>query len=106
MASMPNREDRDRERMHALLRAAEVPAPDALHRRIADVVAEAPRPRAFALPRLSRPLPALAGALAAAVLAVVLALSLGGSAQHPTALGAVRFALARATAPAGTAITA
>ena len=102
----------DEQRLGELLRAVEAPAPDALHARVAELVAAAPAHRRLRAPRPRRRLGfALATGLAAAV-AIVLAVTVGGSSPAPTAVRAAQLALARpqSSAPAtltaaGTAIT-
>lgn len=112
MGSIPEQPDRDlvaadEQRIGALLRAVEAPAPAALHRRIAELGAarRAPRTRWPFLIGARAPAFALAGAFAAAV-AVVAVLALGSGTTPPTALRASLVALARPTAPAPRALVA
>jgi hypothetical protein len=104
MGSMPEKPDRDvaaadEQRIGALLRAVESPAPAALHQRIAELGAgrQAPRARWPFLLGARAPAFAFAGAFAAAV-AVVAVLALGSGTTPPTALRASLVALARPTA--------
>jgi hypothetical protein len=95
MSYVPNQPDQDRaaadeQRMDALLRAVEAPAPAALQARISALAAE-PRRERFTLAL------ALSGSLAAA--AVVIALALSGGSAAPTALRVSQIALERASGP-------
>jgi hypothetical protein len=113
MGSMPEHPDRgradaDEQRIGALLRAVEAPAPTALHQRIAAITAghvassTAGRRRRV---RARAPSFAFAGAFAAAVaLAIVLVAGTGSAA--PTALAASRLALEPPTARAPAALVA
>lgn len=103
MSEHPDRErvDADEQRIAALLRAVEAPAPAALHQRIAALNAASRtrrrRPRA--------PVLGFATAFAAAVaLTIVLVTGTGGAA--PSALAASRLALERPTGPAPAALVA
>ena len=107
MGSMSEDPDRERvaadeQRIAALLRAVEAPAPALLHQRIAALNAGSRARRR--LPRA--PALGFAGAFAAAAaaLAIVLVTSTGGAA--PSALSASRLALARPTGAAPAALVA
>jgi hypothetical protein len=104
MGSMPEQPDRDlvaadEQRIGALLRAVEAPAPAALHQRIAELGAarQAPRTRWPFLIGTRAPAFAFAGAFAAAV-AVVAVVALDSGTTPPTALRASLVALAKPTA--------
>src|SRR4051794_25562978 len=87
----------DEQRIGALLRAVEAPAPAALHSQIAARNAEVVQrpPRQWRMPAFAL---GLAGAAAAAVVALVLALS--ATTTPPTVLRVAKVAL---TSPAGSA---
>ena len=98
MTSMPEQPDLDRaladqERMRALLRAVEAPAPAALHQRIAELAA----PRPVRRRRRYRPALALAGGFA---LGIVLVFAFGGASEPPSAVRISTVALERPTGPA------
>ena len=104
MGSMPEQPDRDlvaadEQRIGALLRAVEAPAPAALHQRIAELGAarQASRTRWPFLTGARAPAFAFAGVFAAAV-AVVAVVALSGGTTPPTALRASLVALAKPTA--------
>jgi len=88
----PDRASADQERILALLRAVEAPAPAALHRRIAELAPARPVRRR----RGRRPALALAGGFA---LGIVLVLAFGGASEPPTAVRISTVALERPTAP-------
>ena len=97
MSEYPDREGvaADEQRIAALLRAVEAPAPAVLHQRIAALNAGSRarwrRPRAPAL--------GFAGAFAAAAAALAIVLVAGAGSAAPSALAASRLALAQPTAP-------
>jgi hypothetical protein len=98
MTYMPEPPDRDRasadqERMMALLRAVEAPAPAALRQRIAELAA----PRPVRRRRRRRPALALAGGFA---IGIALLLAFGGGTEPPTVVRISTVALERATGPA------
>jgi hypothetical protein len=109
MSSMSEHPERDRvaadeQRIGALLRAVEAPAPAALQQRIAELAAGRRR-RLPAVRGLRAPSLAFAGAFAAAIAAVVVLLT-SGSTAPPTALRASQVALAAPTGPAPTSLIA
>jgi hypothetical protein len=110
MSEHPDRDraEADEQRIVALLRAVEAPAPPALHQRIEALTASR-RPRATGgrarRRRLRIPSFALAGAFAAAV-ALAIVLATGPGTSPPTALAASRLALAHPTGPAPRALVA
>ena len=107
MGSMSEQPDRERvaadeQRIAALLRAVETPAPAVLHERIAALNAASRarrrRPRA--------PVLGFASAFAAAAVALIIVLATGTGSAAPSALAASRLALERATGPAPAALVA
>ena len=97
----PDRVSADEQRLRALLRAVEAPAPGPLRARIADLNAELPARR-----RRRQPALAFGGAFAtAAAAAVALVLLLGGGGA-PTAVRAAQLALAKPSAAAPARLTA
>jgi hypothetical protein len=104
MSEHPDRERvaADEQRIVALLRAVEAPAPAALHQRIAALNA-ASRPRRR---RPRAPVFGFAGAFAAAAVALTIVLVTGTGGAAPSALAASRLALERPTGPAPAALVA
>src|ERR1700690_3408067 len=88
-----DRASADEERIMALLRAVEAPAPPALHQRIVELAA----PRPVLRRRRRRPALALAGGFA---IGIALVLAFGGGTEPPTVVRISTVALERATAPA------
>jgi len=92
----------EQERTIAMLRSADVPAPDSLRMRVEDLTRAAAVPRRRSHFRLEGALPratALAAVAAVAVVVIVL-LAGGGSASGPSLRQTARLALASATMPA------
>ncbi|HEY7967926.1 MAG TPA: hypothetical protein VID68_12950 [Solirubrobacteraceae bacterium] len=99
------REAADERRIAELVRAVEVPAPDALHAFTAQLIEGSRTPQRST--RLRRRVILVdSAALIAAAAAVIVALILAGGSSPPTALRAARLALASATGPAPHALVA
>jgi hypothetical protein len=93
---VPDQALRDEQRIGALLRAAQSPAPAALHERVAELLAAAARQRRRRRASVLAP----AGAFAVAVVALVVVLGTGTIAAPPSTLRVARLALADSSAPA------